>query len=595
LCALPPAGREFAGFLRCGLVTPLAGQSLLCGPVIDGLGAPAPAVVKPGSFENSVMLLRMNTIDECCSMPPLAKGIVDDVAVSRVADWILGMDADSCTHIQGFYGAAELGISGPPPAGAAPDTWHSNIVVNEDDTFTNSTGAALTLTIDRFLFHAGRSGDPVTPFVVKVNGNNNFTVLAIGTPRLNYVTGSNNVFFSDGPSKITLAPGQTIAIGFIDANPNGSGGSLPGIIDWVQGSTEVWRGGGPTDANAGSVTLGQMPAYGAQLVTNSTRNYQFAISYIISGYEIGNGLAVQSGAGPDGANSNLVINETDTFTNTTGTTMTVTVEEFRFHAGRVTDPVTPFLVKVNADNDFTVLAVGSPRSSYVLGNNSFPFSAVPVRLTLPPGTKIAAGFIDYLPDGSGGTGQGVVNFKEGGDQIYYSYDVTNAGSIVTAGQAPIPKGYQHTDLQRNYFFSVTLGFGGKEDEDGDGLPDSWELAYVPSVTGLSATADTDHDGTSDAAEHEAGTDPTDPGSVLMGLGVTKNNEGAGVSAILKTVPGRYYKAEISADLQNWIPAGSFRAASWPATETRFTIPAAALPAGSEATCFARFEPAAAAE
>ena len=587
-----PGGSSRA-FFDARLLTPLSGQAIICGPVIDGLGAPAPAVVKPGSFENSVMLLRMSTIDECCSMPPLAKGIVDDVAVSRVADWIMGMDADSCTRTQGFYGAAALGITGTTPAGATADTWHSNIVVNEDATFTNTTGAPLTLTIDRFTFHAANSGDPLTPFVVKVNGDNNFTVLAIGTQRLNYVIGSNNVSFSDGPSKITLAPGQTIAVGFIDANPNGSGGSQPGIIDWVAGGTEVWHGGGPTDANAGSVTLGQMPGSGAQLITNTTRDYQFAISYIISGYEIGNGLAVQSGAGPDGANSNLVINESDTFTNTTGVTMTVTVDEFRFHAGRVTDPVTPFLVKVNADNNFTVLAVGTPRTGYVLGNNSFPFSTVPMLLALAPGEKIAPGFIDFLPDGSGGTGKGVVNFKEGGDEIYYSYDTTNVGSIVTVGQAPIPKGYQHTDFHRNYYFSISLGFGGKEDEDSDGLPDRWELAYVASLSGLSATADSDHDGTSDAAEREAGTDPTDPGSVLIGLGMTKDADGEGVSATLKTVPGRYYKAEISADLEHWTPAGSFRAASWPATETRFSIPAAALPAGAQAACFARFEPAAA--
>ena len=45
------------------LTTQLPNQGILCGPVIDGLGAPAPAVIKPGSIENSVMLLRMNTID----------------------------------------------------------------------------------------------------------------------------------------------------------------------------------------------------------------------------------------------------------------------------------------------------------------------------------------------------------------------------------------------------------------------------------------------------------------------------------------------------------------------------------------------------
>ncbi|WP_367870354.1 ThuA domain-containing protein [Luteolibacter sp. Populi] len=581
-----PGGSSRA-FFDARLVTPLPSQSIVCGPVIDGLGAPAPAVVKPGSFENSVMLLRMNTIDECCSMPPLAKGIIDDVAVSHMADWILGMNADSCTKTQGFYGAADVGITGPTPVGAhGPDLWHSNIVVNEDATFTNTTGTELKLVIDRFHFNAGRTGDPLTPFVVKILGDNNFKVAAIGTARSSYGIGGNNLPFSDGLSDVVMAPGETIAIGFMDANADGSGGSLAGIIDFEDSGAEIWYGGGETDADAGSLTLGQMPDHGTELHTTLNRNYQFAISYVISGYEMGNGLRVQSGAGPDGANSNLVINETDTFTNTTAEPMTVTVDDFRFHAGRVTDPVTPFLVKVNADNNFTVLAVGTTRTSYVLGNNTFPFSGGAVRVTLAPGEKIAPGFTDSFPDGTGGTGQGVVTFKDGGDQIYYSYDTTNVGSIVTAGQAPVPKGYQHTNLTRNYYFSISLGFGGKEDEDADGLPDRWELAYFSTLGGLSGTADTDGDGTSDAEEHKAGTDPTDPGSVLMGLGLTKN--ATHVTATLKTVPGRYYTMEVSADLLTWLPAGSFKAASWPATVTQVAVPLSGLPAEASANFFARF-------
>ncbi|WP_035609573.1 ThuA domain-containing protein [Haloferula sp. BvORR071] len=583
-----PGGSSRA-FFDARLTTPLTSQSIICGPVIDGLGAPAPAVVKPGSFENSVMLLRMNTIDACCSMPPLAKGIVDKVAVSHLADWILGMSADSCTRTQGFYGGGDLGIPGPtPPAAQGPDLWHANIVINEAATFTNTTGAELTLAIDRFHFNAGRTGDPLTPFIVKVNANNNFTVVAIGSPRTNYQIGSNDLPFIDGASKLVVAPGQTLAIGFMDANPNGSGGSAAGIIDWEDGGAEIWHGGGAADADAGSLTLGQAPNPGTQLQTTQHRNYQFAISYIITGYEVGNGLKILAGAAPDGANSNLVINETDTFTNTTGQAMTVTVDEFRFHAGRVTDPVTPFLVKVNADNNFTVLAVGTPRTGYSLGNNTFPFSSVPTRVSLAAGDKMAAGFIDSLPDGTGGTGKGVVNFTEGGDEIYYSYDVTNVGSIVTVGKAPVPKGYQHTDFHRNYFFSVSLGFGGKEDEDSDGLPDSWELAYAPTVGVLSSAADSDGDGMSNAEERAAGTDPTDPGSVLVGVEVVKDT--ASVIASLKTVPGRTYKIELSADLQTWIPKGSFRAASWPATVTRVTVPLSALPPEAAASCYARFSP-----
>jgi hypothetical protein len=77
----------------------------------------------------------------------------------------------------------------------------------------------------------------------------------------------------------------------------------------------------------------------------------------------------------------------------------------------------------------------------------------------------------------------------------------------------------------------------------------------------------------------------------MGLGGLKHGPIASVT--LKTVPGRYYRMEISADLQNWTQAGIFRAAGWPATVTQVTIPATALPVGWEAAFFARFAPASA--
>ncbi|RYD46534.1 MAG: hypothetical protein EOP83_29500, partial [Verrucomicrobiaceae bacterium] len=217
-------GSSSRAFWDARLTTPLVNQGILCGAVIDGLGSPAPAVVKPGSIENSIMLLRMNTIDECCSMPPLAKGIVDDEAVARVADWILGMDADSCTKSGSFYAGGELGITGAtPPNAHGPDLWHSNIVINESATYTNNSGSTISVALDRFHFNAGRTGDPVTPFVVKVNGNNNFTVVAIGTTRTNYVIGSNNVAFSDTQTAVPLAAGEKLAIGFIDARADGTG------------------------------------------------------------------------------------------------------------------------------------------------------------------------------------------------------------------------------------------------------------------------------------------------------------------------------------------------------------------------------------
>jgi uncharacterized repeat protein (TIGR03806 family) len=583
-----PGGSSRAS-LDARLSTPVANQAIICGPVIDGLGAPAPAIAKPGSYENSVMLLRMNTIDECCSMPPIAKGIVDSEAVIRVADWILGMNADSCTKTQSFYGGGNLGAN--PPAAATLDTWRSNLVIDEDHLFTNTTGAALTLQLDRFNFKAGRTGDPVTPFVVKVNGNNNFTVRAIGTPRTTYVVGDNDLPFSDTTTKIILAPGETIAVGFLDANPNGSGGTQQSIVTYQSGSTEIWRSGGTGDNHNGSVTVGLPPAPGNTTVTNQTRDYDFGISYLVIEYQAGNGLQVAPGYSVDGANSNLVINETDVFTNNTANPMTVTVERFRFHASRQGDPVTPFMVRVNADDDFTVVAIGTTRTSYTLGNNDLPFAAAQVRLIVAPGETVAPGFVDAYSDGSGGSGPGVVSYEYNGtDQIYYSYDVTDVASSITLGEAPIYQGYQLTDLTRNYYFSVSLGFGGKEDEDADGLPDKWELAYSTSLTTLSSSADSDQDGITDADELEAGTDPTDASSVLVALGLTPGPSGTTAVATVNTIPGRFYKIEASINLQSWTAAGTWKAASWPAASTAFTLPQNLLPPGSGQKLFVRISP-----
>ena len=588
-CHQPGGGSR--AFFDARFTTPLANQSILCGPVIDGLGAPAPAVVKPGSPENSVLFLRMNTIDVCCSMPPLAKGIVDNEAVARVADWILGMDADSCTKVGGFYAAGEIGIPGPTPSWAhGPDTWHSNLVINEDATYTNTTGAKISITLDRFHFNAGRLGDPVTPFVVRVNGDNDFTVRAIGTPRISYAIGGNSLPFSDATTTLEVAPGETLAIGFMDANPDGSGGSLAGIIDWEEGGAEIWYSGGDSDAHSGQISLGASPVAGNETYTTLRRNYQFSISYIVSEYQIGNGPSITSGAYPDGANSNFVINESDTFTNLTSEPMTVAIDRFRFHAGRVGDPLTPFLVRVNGDNAFTVLAIGTTRTTYNLGENNLPFASTPMRVTIAPGERIATGFVDAYPDGTGGTRNGVISFTDGGDEIYYSYDTTDVASSITPGQSPVPKGYLLLDLRRNYFFSISLGFGGKEDEDGDGLPDRWELAFSSTLTTLLGNADSDKDGMTDAAEFDAGTNPTDRSSVLVTLAVSPDPSGNSVSTSIQSIPGRTYRVEASTDLRNWSNAGTWKASSWPAGSTTITIPRNLLPPGFGKKLFIRVSP-----
>ena len=583
-------------FFDARLITPLTNQALVCGPLIDGLGLPAPAVIKPGSLENSALFHRISSHNSAIMMPPLARGPVDNAAVSRVANWILSLTADSCTKSQSFFGGGDLGIAGAPAGASGSDPWQTNVVIQQNSTFTNTQTSPVTVLLDRFSFHAKIAGDPVTPFVVRVNAPGNFTVVAIGSTRNGYLAGGNNTAFRDAPLSITLLPGQSIAPGFLDANPNGSGGTGAEVVSWTAGASSVWHGGGPLAADSGSVALGLPPAPGTNLVANQARDYHFAVSYIVSSIQLGNSLDQPGYKLVDGANSNFAINQTEAFTNNTAGTLTVSVDRFRFHASRVTDPVTPFIVRLNGPGDFTLLAIGDPQINYALGNNDLPFSGAPATIAIAPGETVAPGFVDNKPDGTPGTGIGAVSFIydgdtiNGGDLVTYRYDIEDRGAILELGQPPVvPFRYSPgAGFHRDYLFSVTLGFGGKEDEDGDGLKDSWELAFAPAINQLSAALDSDGDGMSDSEEYQAGTNPTDRTSVMKTLNLVPGT--AGASARIQTVPGRNYQVRVSNDLGTWTDAGIFKAADWPASETSLLIPAATLPPGANKRLFIQVGP-----
>ena len=580
-------------FFDARFTTPLTNQSLVCGPVIDGLGLSAPAVIKPGSLDNSVLFVlfqRISAHNSPIVMPPIARGPVDYASVARVANWILSMNADSCTKSQSFFGGGDLGITGAPGGSTGGEVWKSNMVIQKNATYTNTGSSPVTVLLDRFSFHANLAGDPVTPFFVRVNAPDDFTVVAIGTTRSGYSSGANDLAFSDAPLSITLQPGESIAPGFLDANPNGSGGSGAEVIAWTDGGTAVWHGGGLLDSNAGSLTLGSAPVPGTNLITHHARDYHFAFTYIVSALQMGNNLDQAGYKQPDGGKSNFVINQAEAFTNQGTGTLTVSVDRFRFHASQVTDPVTPFVVRINGPGDFTVLAIGDARPVYSVGNNDVPFSGAPATIVVAPGETIAPGFVDNLPDGSPGTQAGAVSFIHGGDSIFYRYDTEDRGAILELGQPPVvPFRYPLGSVfQRDYLFAITLGFGGKEDEDGDGLKDSWELAFAPGLNPLSATRDSDGDGTSDLGEYQAGTSPTDRTSVMKTLNLAPAP--AGASALIQTVPGRDYQVRVSGDLGSWTDVGIFKAADWPATETSILIPAANLPAGAGQRLFIQIGP-----
>ena len=160
------------------------------------------------------------------------------------------------------------------------DTWASNMMINETDIYTNQSNGIEELQIDTFEFYAGRQNDPVTPFVVKINGENDFTVLAVGTARLPsvYRLGHNRFPFADGAAPvIQLQPGDILATGFLDAQADGSGGGSGPVIPFDQGTDELWYTGGASGAASGRVTAGSAPMPGQQTLTDLQRSYRYDI------------------------------------------------------------------------------------------------------------------------------------------------------------------------------------------------------------------------------------------------------------------------------------------------------------------------------
>ena len=81
-----PGGPSVALF-DARLTTPLEEQNIVNGPVVKEL-QPATVLIKPGSPEQSVMYVRMNSLEEGVAMPPLAKKKLDPVALALLEEWI---------------------------------------------------------------------------------------------------------------------------------------------------------------------------------------------------------------------------------------------------------------------------------------------------------------------------------------------------------------------------------------------------------------------------------------------------------------------------------------------------------------------------
>lgn len=276
-CHLP--GNTRAGF-DMRFSTPLSEQALIHGAIIEDETGSGKAIV-PGDVAASNVHFRMSSLDPSTMMMPLAKGRVDTEALQLLEAWINSLNGNCDTENAGLLGSDNL------TDGNFLDAHSPHININRTGAYTNNEEVAVSVCLDEFNFYASRVGNPVTPFVAKIEGENDFTVISIGQTRTSaeYTTGVNTFSFSDHSSDaVVLQPGESIAPGFMDAYPDGSG-SVSGnslIPAMTSGETDdIWQSYEANPDSDPHLVMGFIPQ-GNAIVQHLNRRYQFNIEINIS-------------------------------------------------------------------------------------------------------------------------------------------------------------------------------------------------------------------------------------------------------------------------------------------------------------------------
>ncbi len=185
-----------------------------------------------------------------------------------------------------FFNVANAGLItlGDSLSGGGVDGWQAIMVINENDAYTNSSGASELVTVNSFNFTVGNNRGQVTPFVVKINNSatNDFTLLAIGETRYSgtdyFSTGNFSFDFSTMLSQFTLAAGDIIASGFLDADVNGN--SAGSVIPYRSGDS-LFLTGSSNNSGSGDLSqgIGQAPTFGNSTFINGlNRDYSYNIT-----------------------------------------------------------------------------------------------------------------------------------------------------------------------------------------------------------------------------------------------------------------------------------------------------------------------------
>ncbi|MDR3459434.1 MAG: PQQ-dependent sugar dehydrogenase [Verrucomicrobiae bacterium] len=110
--------------------TPLKLQNLINGPVANQLGITGAKVIVPGDTYRSILFHRVSITGEN-QMPPLARNLVDDPAVSVLAQWINSLPERAPTLPKG-WSQADIGTASSPGQAGYLNGSYNLIAANDD-------------------------------------------------------------------------------------------------------------------------------------------------------------------------------------------------------------------------------------------------------------------------------------------------------------------------------------------------------------------------------------------------------------------------------------------------------------------------------
>jgi hypothetical protein len=131
------------------------------------------------------------------------------------------------------------------------------------------------------------------------------------------------------------------------------------------------------------------------------------------------------------------------------------------------------------------------------------------------------------------------------------------GRLAPASPHTFQLAYVLADGRRSELSPVAEGTTWDEDLNGDSLPDDWQALYWGSNSAVwpRASLDSDGDGAANEQEFLAGTDPTDPQSVLRARILSTDQ---GNQLTWNTQPGLMYQVQQSVSLGQWTNLGTPR-------------------------------------